>query len=143
MQPQTNAILKVAAKAVIVNDQGQVLLLREAATGKDTTQVGLWGLVGGRLEPGEAFLEGLAREVMEETGLHVEVKRPLYVGEWHPVIRGVPHQIIAIFMLCHSTATEIQLSDEHDAYEWVDPAKRTAYSMMKPDDLVVDELTRQ
>ncbi|MEO3805761.1 NUDIX hydrolase [Nonomuraea sp. B1E8] len=37
--------------------------------------MGLWSIPGGRLEPGETDTEGLRREVLEETGLHVEVGR--------------------------------------------------------------------
>lgn len=130
-------ILRVAAKACIINDEGKVLIVREAAS-KDTTQVGKWGLPGGRLEPGESFTDGLQREVREETGLQVTIGKPLYVGEWRPVIRGVPHQIIAIFMVCKVKSGDVQLSDEHDQYKWISPAKRANYTVMPPDDLVID-----
>ncbi|NUO97081.1 MAG: NUDIX domain-containing protein [Nonomuraea sp.] len=36
---------------------------------------GLWSVPGGRLEPGETDAAGLRREVLEETGLRVEVGR--------------------------------------------------------------------
>ncbi|NUP77892.1 MAG: NUDIX domain-containing protein [Nonomuraea sp.] len=36
---------------------------------------GLWSVPGGRLEPGETDTAGLRREVLEETGLRVEVGR--------------------------------------------------------------------
>lgn len=38
-----------------------------------------WGLVGGRIEPGEAIKETALREVYEETGLQVDVKALLGV----------------------------------------------------------------
>ncbi|MEK7153242.1 MAG: NUDIX hydrolase, partial [Patescibacteria group bacterium] len=72
-------MLQVAAKAAVIDDKGRVLIVREAATGKNNTKVGLWGLVGGRLDPGESFLDGLQREVAEETGLRVRPLNPLYV----------------------------------------------------------------
>ena len=133
-------LLRVAAKATILNDKGQVLIIREASTGLDNTKVGQWGLVGGRLEPGESFLTGLQREVLEETGLKVQVDRPVYVGEWNPVIREVPHQIIAIFMLCHAKSTAVRLSEEHNEYLWIDMAARQDYQLMEPDNLVLDAL---
>jgi 8-oxo-dGTP diphosphatase len=132
--------LRVAAKAVITNTKGQVLIVREAKTYKDGVKIGVYGMPGGRLEPGEAFLDGLAREVREETGLTVAAGQPLLVGEWCPVIRGVPHQIIAIFIACQSQSTAVQLSDDHDDYMWIDPHKRREYNIMSPDCDAVDAL---
>lgn len=134
-------VLQVAAKAVVVNDQGKVLIVREAATGKNNTKVGYWGLIGGRLEPGEAFLDALRREVSEEVGLQIEPLRPIYLGEWRPVIHDVPHQIIAIFMVCRVSSGTVVLSDEHDNYAWIAPAECHIYRMMEPDCFVIDELT--
>ncbi|CAM4145909.1 NUDIX domain-containing protein [Deinococcus marmoris] len=52
-----------AAVGVLIQDEtGRVLLQRR---GDD----GLWGEPGGALEPGEDFLTGARRELMEETGL--------------------------------------------------------------------------
>jgi 8-oxo-dGTP pyrophosphatase MutT (NUDIX family) len=130
--------LRVAAKAVITNDKGEVLIVREAKTYKDGVQTGKYGMPGGRLEPGESFLDGLAREVREETGLVVTTEQPVLLGEWRPVIRGVPHQVIAIFMACRATTTNVRLSDEHDDYQWIDPRNRRNYAIMSPDCDAVD-----
>ena len=130
--------LRVAAKALIVDADGRVLILREASTYKDGTNVGRYHLPGGRLEDGEAFYDGLAREVKEETGLTVEPVRPLYVGEWRPVIRDVPHQIIAMFMLCSAQKVSTKLSDEHDEALWIHPAEYKKYDLMSPEDKVIE-----
>ena len=53
-----------------VVDGGKVLLIRR---GREP-MVGSWTLPGGALETGETMLEGVTREVLEETGLTV---RPL------------------------------------------------------------------
>jgi 8-oxo-dGTP diphosphatase len=140
MKPSAKPLLQVAAKAAIVDSLGRVLIVREASTGKNNTKVGKWGLVGGRIEPSESFLDGLRREVDEETGLRVKVLKPLYVGEWRPTIHDVPHQIIAIFMYCLASTSEVKLSVEHDEYAWIEPAKRHVYPMMEPDCYVVDAL---
>jgi len=131
-------VLQVAAKAAIISPSGRILIVRESEMDENNTKVGQWGLVGGRLKPGETFSDGLNREVMEETGIEVTTIRPIYVGEWHPLIKGVEHQIIAIFMLCESRTEEIKLSNEHDEYKWIDPSKRLEYPMMEPDCYVVD-----
>jgi len=134
--------LQVAAKALIENADGQILILREAATYKDGTHAGRYHLPGGRLEEGEAFYDGLAREVKEETGLTVEPIRPLHVGEWRPVIREVQHQIIALFMLCRTKETAFALSDEHDGALWIDPREYTKYNLLDPEDQVVESYVR-
>jgi len=56
------------ASALVVDDAGRVLLARRAFE----PDAGLWDLVGGFLEEGESPLDGLRREVLEETSLHVE-----------------------------------------------------------------------
>lgn len=134
----TDIVQRVAMKAVIVRD-GKVLILREAKTYDEGTNVGRYHFPGGRIEPGENFADALQREVMEETGLQVKLGRPIYVGEWRPVIKGVPHHIVAMFIICEPTSNQaIKLSSEHDHYEWIVPSERDSYDLMDPDDLVVD-----
>ena len=125
---------------MIVNASGQVLVVRESASHTTNTQAGRYTLPGGRLEPGESYLDGLKREAREEVGLQVEPERPLYVGEWRPVIKGVPHQIIAIFMLCRAKEAEIRLSEEHDGFAWITPKDREQYELADPDWEVIDAL---
>ena len=62
----------VGVGAVIVRDvngKPEVLLARRA----NPPLQGEWSLPGGALEVGEKLREGVAREVLEETGLEVEV----------------------------------------------------------------------
>lgn len=129
---------QVAMKAVLVKD-GKVLLLREAATYGEGTQRGRYHMPGGRIEIGENFEDALRREIREETGLEVEIIMPIYVGEWRPVIREVQHQIIATFFVCTPIgASDVTLSTEHDAFEWVDPAHRANFDVMDPEGEVID-----
>jgi len=129
-------VLRVAAKGVIVRDDGKVLVLREAGYDEGTND-GKWGLPGGRLNSGESYIEGLNREIMEETGLEVIPGKPVYIGEWRPTIKGLPHQIIAIFTQCTYISGEVHLSEEHDSYKWVDLLTMKDITFMPPDDEVV------
>lgn len=128
--------LRVAAKAAIVHN-GKVLILREAHTYDEGSQLGKYGLPGGRINPDESFFDALAREVAEETGLKVKPIKPLYVGEWWPDIKGVSNHIVAIFVLCEAQSDKVRLSEEHDHFEWIDISDCNKYSFMQPDDKVV------
>jgi 8-oxo-dGTP diphosphatase len=59
----------VGVGAVVFDDEGRVLLVER---GKPPS-LGLWSIPGGRLEPRETLAQAVAREVLEETGLIVEV----------------------------------------------------------------------
>ncbi len=67
-----NPAFMVGAMALIQDEQGRILLLEH--TYRRGTP---WGLPGGWLKRGESPEAGLAREVLEETGLRVSVDRLL------------------------------------------------------------------
>lgn len=115
----------VAVKAVFLAPDNTVLMLREAVTNPDGTNVGKLHIPGGRIAWGETVDEGLHREVLEETGIDISGMQPeLFVhSEWRPVIRGEQWQIIALFFLIRvSEKPVVKLSVEHDAVEWVSVA---------------------
>lgn len=128
---------RIACKALIRHNE-KILILREAATYKEGTNVGKYHLPGGRIEPGERYMDGLLREVIEETGLQVTVGKPLFVGEWHPVIKGEQNQIIAIFFLCTAATPEVTLSEEHDDYRWIEPEDYRTFALMPPEHEVIE-----
>ncbi len=60
--------LRLGCSAIIFDENKRVLLTRR-------TDNGQWCLPGGGMDSGESAAEACIREVMEETGLHVRVKR--------------------------------------------------------------------
>lgn len=54
---------------IVTDAAGRLLLIQR---GKEPAK-GCWSVPGGRIEPGESDAEATAREVLEETGLHVVV----------------------------------------------------------------------
>jgi ADP-ribose pyrophosphatase YjhB (NUDIX family) len=64
------------ACALVAGDRGRLLLARRAGE----PERGKWDLPGGFLEEGEHPLDGLRRELQEETGLEVEADE--FVGVW-------------------------------------------------------------
>lgn len=55
--------------AVATDPQGRLLMIKRG----HEPGAGLWSIPGGRIEPGETDAGALAREMLEETGLEVEV----------------------------------------------------------------------
>jgi 8-oxo-dGTP diphosphatase len=127
-------VIQIAAKAFVINDQGELLILRETDAYKQRAHSGLYQSPGGRIEPGETYEQGLRRELFEETGItDVEVGQPFFVADWRPTIAGVPTQIFGVFSVCRTHAIEVKISDEHDKYLWVDPHDFARYELMDPD----------
>ena len=59
---------KIYASGVIFEDDGEILVLRRHAKGREGDT---WGLVGGNIEPGEDKLDAAIREVDEEIGHNI------------------------------------------------------------------------
>jgi ADP-ribose pyrophosphatase YjhB (NUDIX family) len=119
--------------AVVVDDQGRVLLVRR---GNEPLR-GHWSLPGGLLELGEPLLDGVAREVKEETGLTVE---PLELIELLDRIhregnRVRYHYVIADY-LCRIVGGALLAASDADAVRWALRAEWTEQS-----DLNLDPLT--
>ena len=110
----------VAMKAVILNENNEMLLIREGTKDPTRSNVGMWDGPGGRLEFGEDPIEGLKREIKEEIGLEIEVEKPLDISYWMPKKQNEQWYIVALFMLCKAKYKEIKLDNfENDSYKWV------------------------
>ncbi len=101
--------LRLGCSAAIFDEQRRILLTRRADNGQ-------WCLPGGGLESGESAAEACEREVLEETGLRVRVKRLVGVYS-HPdqlVVYpdGNKAFIVALHFEAEVTGGELGLSNE-------------------------------
>ena len=80
--PESPVIERRAARVLVVDVAGRVLMLRGADPADPVRPY--WFTVGGGLEPGESVAEAAVRELAEETGLRLPVGE---VGEpvWNDV----------------------------------------------------------
>ncbi len=132
---------KIAMVAVLKNKDGKVLIIREASENyEDGNSAGKWTMPGGRLGVGESWEKGIKREALEEIGMKdLQLLKPLYVGEWIPVIQAIRTQIIGIFYLCSYSGEEIKLSNEHDLYKWIGPEEIDKYDYAGPQKEVLEK----
>lgn len=107
-----------AVSAVVADPGGRLLLQRR-------TDNQLWSVPGGAVELGESVLDALRREVLEETGLEVEVDRligvyssPDYLVAYDD---GEVRQQFSLAFACHVTGGSIQTSSETMDIQWFPP----------------------
>ena len=101
--------IRLGCSAAIFDEQGRVLLTKRQDNGQ-------WCLPSGGMEAGESLAEGCEREVLEETGLSVRVKRLVGVYSHSDQLtvysKTDKFQIIAIHFEAEIIGGELGLSDE-------------------------------
>jgi len=104
-----NPSVMVGAMALIVDAQGRLLLLEHTYRHEMP-----WGLPGGWLKRAESPEIGLAREVLEETGLHVRVDRLLAAEFWGS-------SQLDLLYGCTILGGAYTPTDETSSHRWVSP----------------------
>ena len=106
----------VAAGAIVLNDRSEVLLIKDDRRNS-------WTFPGGIVEEGEGLLDGVKREVLEETGIEIEVgelfcvtsntcKYPGFNG-----VKEVPTKVMLDFV-CRATGGTPRPSEENSQTAW-------------------------
>jgi 8-oxo-dGTP diphosphatase len=92
---------------------------------------GEWSLPGGRVELGETLEEAVAREVLEETSLIVQVGPLIEVLD--RVRRtpdgGVEHHFVIIDYLCRCSGGQLACASDADDARWVPVGELDAYRL--------------
>src|SRR3989344_4943821 len=115
-----DALFCVGQKAFIEKD-GKVLIIWDPVEGID--------FPGGKIKEGEArerdvsrLADALKREVKEETDLEIKILNPFFVWyhEFPKNHRNYPKKVYVVGFMCKYISADLKLSEEHDAFEWVD-----------------------
>ncbi|MGB8771414.1 MAG: NUDIX hydrolase [Candidatus Korobacteraceae bacterium] len=106
----------VGVGAVIV-DRDRVLMVRRATE----PLKGEWSVPGGMLELGEKLRDGVRREVLEETGLHVEPGDVLDVFDsiFEDEHGHTQYHYVLIDYLCHSISGKALAGSDVSEVRWV------------------------
>lgn len=116
----------VAAGALVTNDRGEILLVNNPHRG--------WEFPGGQIENGEDLIEGITREVFEESGIKIKVNSLVavysntksYLGWDNKTV--IPTKVIFDF-LATAIGGELKTSDESIDVKWV--TKESALEMIR------------
>jgi 8-oxo-dGTP diphosphatase len=118
----------------VVVDEGRVLLVRR---GHEPLK-GQWSLPGGLLEIGESLTAGVAREVLEETGLIVEpIELIELLDRIHNEGERVRYHYVIADYLCRVTGGTLQAASDADDARWVERAEWNSSSALKLDPITV------
>lgn len=107
-----NINVKHNALAVIINNEGKILLLKR--NGSDCSWgSNQWALVAGGIEEGETPEESCKREIFEETGLNINDFSKRFV------IQRNPDSIEYVFACVYDgNEMDVELNNEHNNFGW-------------------------
>ncbi|KNF09547.1 ADP-ribose pyrophosphatase [Gottschalkia purinilytica] len=118
-------MFRIVTKALVFKGN-EILILKRASKskfGKD-----LWDIPGGKLNFGEEPLEGLLREIYEETSLSISPKSIIDVSSGIDNEKGI--QYVTITYLCDYVSGEVRLNDENKEFAWANIKNMKDYNKM-------------
>ncbi|HAV76247.1 MAG TPA: NUDIX hydrolase [Anaerolineae bacterium] len=133
--------LRIGCSAAIFDEQGRILLTKRT----DNDQ---WCLPGGGMDSGESAAEACEREVFEETGLSVRVKRLVGVYSHPDQLAVYPDgnkaHIVVLHFEAHISGGELGLSDETSDYGYFNMEEIKNMDMLgRHKERIVDTLANQ
>ena len=112
---------------VLIQDGDRYMLIKRASE----PDAGLWSVPGGMVELGERAAEAAKREVMEETGLDVEIVEVLGVVD--KIVEGdgdrIKFHFVIVDYLAHPVGGSLEASSDALDARWVKAADFRDYEM--------------
>jgi ADP-ribose pyrophosphatase YjhB (NUDIX family) len=129
--------LGVGTSAAVFDDSRQRILLIHR------TDNGEWAVPGGYMEPGESLTEGCEREVLEETGLRVKVKRLVSVNSDPHILLEYPDgnrwQLVVLHFEAERIGGSLSRSDESSEVAYFTQAETAGLAMNSLNRLRIDD----
>ena len=124
----------------VIVDNGQIVLIRRG----HEPMKGHWSLPGGGVDVGETLEEAVAREVLEETGLDVEVGPVIDVFDriTRDEDRRVRYHYVLIDYLCWPIGGTLQAGSDVDAAVLADPAQLEPFQLTAKATAVIERALR-
>lgn len=124
--------------AVVLDAERRVLLVLRGGI----PMQGEWSLPGGVLETGETMIEGMKREIFEETGLRVEPMR--FAGVYDRILldsAGRPqYHYVLVDHVCRVVGGELRAGDDVRDVRWVAEKDLPEYKLAEMTERVIREV---
>jgi 8-oxo-dGTP diphosphatase len=110
----------VGVGGIVIDARGYVLLVKRG----NEPRKGQWSIPGGLLELGESLVDGVKREILEETGLIVEPQAIVEVVDrlYKEDGRVLYHYVIMDYW-CTVLDGEAHAASDADALQWASPSE--------------------
>lgn len=112
--PRSDYLFRVSLKAVIFNEAGEVLIVKEA--GRDW-----WDIPGGGLNHGESIKEALARELYEEASLRGDFEHEVILVEDPRFSNGFNMYQMRVTFLIKPERFIFEVGEDGDEIAFIDP----------------------
>ncbi|MBG0860293.1 MAG: NUDIX domain-containing protein [Bacteroidales bacterium] len=123
----------LAVRAIITNEEGNVLILKRANT---IQSEGKWCLPGGNIEYGQTAEEAIKKEVKQETSFSCTEIRFLSYLENPPSEESDLHYVNLIFE-CR-TKGRLKLNYESSDYAWIGPDDLQNYKFAFRNEVIIE-----
>lgn len=116
----------IGVGGVVISD-GRVLLVRRASPPLQ----GRWSIPGGILEVGETLIEGVRRELAEETGIDVRVRTLIEVFERidRDASGKLQYHFVVLDYLCEAAQGTARAGSDVTEAAWAAPAELERYAL--------------
>jgi ADP-ribose pyrophosphatase YjhB (NUDIX family) len=124
--PAANSLVP-SVNVVVVNDAGEILLIRR-------TDNGNWAVPGGAVDLGESVAQAAVRETLEESGIECDITGlvGIYSDPRHVILytsNGEARQEFSIVLTARPLGGQPRPSSESSEVRWVPAAEVYGYTM--------------
>jgi len=138
MQKQKPPSAPKAAVGAVVIEEGRILLVKR----KYPPKKGNWAIPGGSVNLGESLQAAAEREIMEETGLIIEAKEPVYTFDLieHDSKGKILFHYVVVDLLAEYVSGDLHPADDVSDARWFNPDEIDGLEISETTKMLLDKM---